>query len=135
MAPLYRGPYLVLERKDKFFRLQLGSRTDVVSVDRLKSAFQAASPPARGQSISCPALGAPDPPPSSTTSATVPAGGSVQKPVRFRLPPPVPLGGILDGRFVIEEPAPPSLRRSFSGGLMSANLFQSFWNTTGSRRA
>ena len=53
LAPLYRGPYLVLERKDKFFRLQLGSRTDVVSVDRLKPAFledpiQAASPPDRG---------------------------------------------------------------------------------------
>ena len=51
LAPLYQGPYLVLERKDKFFRLQLGSRTDVVSVDRLKPAFsedpiQAASPPA-----------------------------------------------------------------------------------------
>ena len=39
LAPLYRGPYLVLEQRDKFFRLQLGSRTDVVSVDKLKSAF------------------------------------------------------------------------------------------------
>ena len=39
LAPLYRGPYLVLERKSKFFRLQIGSRTDVVSVDRLKPAF------------------------------------------------------------------------------------------------
>ena len=53
LAPFYPGPFLVLERKDKFFHLQLGSRTDVVSVDRLKPAFsedpiQAASPPARG---------------------------------------------------------------------------------------
>ena len=39
LAPLYWGPYLVLEGKDKYFHLQLGSRTDVVSVDRLNPAF------------------------------------------------------------------------------------------------
>ena len=39
LAPLYCGPYLVLEQQNKFFRLQLGDRTDVVSVDRLKPAF------------------------------------------------------------------------------------------------
>ena len=95
LAPLYRGPYLVLERKDNFFRLQIVSRTDVVSVDCLKLAFlegpiQAASPPAQGCSTNCPALCAADPPPSSTTSATIPARGSVQKVVRFKLPPTVP---------------------------------------------
>ena len=77
LAPFYRGPYLVLERKDKFFRLQLGSRTDVVSVDRLKPAFsedptQAALSPVRGRPALCPALRAPDPPPSSPYTA-VPA--------------------------------------------------------------
>ena len=70
LAPLYRGPYLILERKDKYFHLNLGSRTDVVSVDRLKPAFsedpiQAALPPARGRPALRTALGAPDPPPSS----------------------------------------------------------------------
>ena len=69
LAFLYRGPYLVLERKDKYFRLQLGSRTDVVSVDRLKPAFledpiQAALPLARGRPVLRPALHALDPPPS-----------------------------------------------------------------------
>ena len=39
LAPLYRGPYLVLEWRDKFFRLQIGSRTDVVAVDCLKPVF------------------------------------------------------------------------------------------------
>ena len=39
LAPLYCGPCLVLEKSDKYFRLQLGSRTDVVSMDRLKPVF------------------------------------------------------------------------------------------------
>ena len=30
-----RGPCQVLQRQDKFFRLQIGNRVDVVSVDRL----------------------------------------------------------------------------------------------------
>ena len=39
LAPLYIDPYMVLERRDKFFRLQIGSRTDVVSVFCLKPVF------------------------------------------------------------------------------------------------
>ena len=39
LAPLYCGPCLVLEKSEKYFRLQLGSRTDVVSMDRLKPVF------------------------------------------------------------------------------------------------
>ena len=35
----YKGPYRVLERRSKYFKLDLGSREDVVSVDRLKLAF------------------------------------------------------------------------------------------------
>ena len=35
----YKGPYRVLETRSKYFKLDLGSREDVVSVDRLKSAF------------------------------------------------------------------------------------------------
>ena len=33
LAPRYRGPYLVLERRSKYFLLQIGSKQDVVSVD------------------------------------------------------------------------------------------------------
>ena len=36
LSPLYRGLYKVLERRDKFFSLQIVDRVDVVSVDRLK---------------------------------------------------------------------------------------------------
>ena len=39
LAPLYCGSYLVLEWGTMFFCLQLGDRSDVVSVYRLKSAF------------------------------------------------------------------------------------------------
>ena len=39
LAPRYRGPYLVIDRQDKYFCLQIGSKQDVVSVDRLKPVF------------------------------------------------------------------------------------------------
>ena len=51
LAPRYQGPYLVLDRQDKYFCLQIGSKQDVVSVDRLKPVFSdtqvtpAVSPP------------------------------------------------------------------------------------------
>ncbi len=35
-SPLYVGPYEVLERADKFFRLAVGGREETVSIDRLK---------------------------------------------------------------------------------------------------
>ena len=50
------GPYEVLERSDKYFTLQVGSRQDRVSIDRLKVALvdkdqpvQVAQPPKRGR--------------------------------------------------------------------------------------
>ena len=50
------GPYEVLERSDKYFTLQVGSRQDRVSIDRLKVAIvdsdgpvQVAQPPKRGR--------------------------------------------------------------------------------------
>jgi hypothetical protein len=54
LSPLYRGPYLVLERRSKFFRLQIGDKVDSVSVDRLKPVFSdspviPAAPPPRGR--------------------------------------------------------------------------------------
>ncbi|XP_065176625.1 uncharacterized protein LOC135806375 [Sycon ciliatum] len=35
----YTGPHRVLERHDKYFRLDLNGRSDTVSIDRLKPAF------------------------------------------------------------------------------------------------
>jgi len=54
LSPLYRGPYLVMERRSKFFRLQIGSKVDAVSVDRLKPVISdcpvvPAVPPPRGR--------------------------------------------------------------------------------------
>ncbi len=54
LAPLYRGPYKVLQRSPHFFRLQIGSNTDSISVHRLKPAHvppdtAPAQPPRRGR--------------------------------------------------------------------------------------
>ena len=42
VAPLYRGPYLVLKRWDKFFCLQLGYLSDIVSIKDSSLLFLAA---------------------------------------------------------------------------------------------
>ena len=54
LSPLYQGPYQVLSKSPKFFSLNIGGRTEVISVDRLKphlggSSVTAASPPSRGR--------------------------------------------------------------------------------------
>ncbi len=53
LAPLYHGPYKVLQAGDKFFTISLGGREDTVSVDRLKPHLGGpvvpAEPPARGR--------------------------------------------------------------------------------------
>jgi hypothetical protein len=52
--PLYVGPYEVLERADKHFRLAVGGLEETVSIERLKlhlgvGPFSAALPAARGR--------------------------------------------------------------------------------------
>jgi hypothetical protein len=54
LAPRYQGPYLVLEKGPQSFRLAIGAREEVVSVDRLKphtgdTLVTAAQPPRRGR--------------------------------------------------------------------------------------
>ena len=54
LSLLYRGPYLVLRRCEKFFVLQIGDKQDSVSVDRLKPVFSSTTvvpgvPPVRGR--------------------------------------------------------------------------------------
>jgi transposase InsO family protein len=54
LSPLYNGPYKVLERSLRFFKLQIGDRVDTVSTLRLKAAYLPASavptcPPRRGR--------------------------------------------------------------------------------------
>jgi hypothetical protein len=36
LTPAYRGPYWVLERGARFFKVQLGTSADSISVNRLK---------------------------------------------------------------------------------------------------
>ncbi len=36
MSPLYQGPYKVLDKKEKFFKTEVGGQPEVVSMDRLK---------------------------------------------------------------------------------------------------
>ena len=56
LTPKYDGPFKVLQKADKYFKLQLGEREDNVSIDRLKPAYldttrpvQVALPPRRGR--------------------------------------------------------------------------------------
>jgi len=54
LSPAYDGPYLVLERSLRFFKVQLGNRVEVVSTLRLKACHTppdtvAADPPRRGR--------------------------------------------------------------------------------------
>ena len=97
LAPLYRGPYLVVSRSPKYFTLQVGSKTDAVSVDRLKPVLSdfpvtVQEPPRRGRPPLPPKPLAPKPPalkppapsrPTPLSTATTP-----KKKVRFS--PPVP---------------------------------------------
>jgi hypothetical protein len=54
LSPLYSGPYRVLSSGPKVFKLRVGERTEVVSIDRLKphrgaAPVQPAQPPTRGR--------------------------------------------------------------------------------------
>ena len=75
----------------------------------------------------------------SGSSATVPAQGSVRKVVKFQLPPPVPVrrnpNRTVRVRKTCSAISPPFLLMGVLWRVDAANLFQSFWNTTGSRRA
>lgn len=63
LTPPYDGPYEVLQRYDKYFKVQLPSRTSVISLDRLKPAYIFTDPAEDGGSES-------DTPPPATTSTT-----------------------------------------------------------------
>ena len=88
-SQLYRGPYKVLGRKDKYFKLQIGSKQDNVSVDRLKPVFSnkkvsPALPPPRGRPPRRPLPPAENPPPPAANPP--PPVRITNKSVRFSLP-------------------------------------------------
>jgi hypothetical protein len=76
LAPAYTGPFKVLRRSPLAFQLQIGNRTDTVSVHRLKPAYlppdaTPAQPPLRGRPPAGPSLPSilkktPRPPPPTT---------------------------------------------------------------------
>ena len=96
LAPLYDGPYRVLERSNHFFRLQIGERTDNVSTLRLKAANTPADtvpavPPRRGRPPTLPPP--PDPPQQLTPLLKVAQPGRPTRPpdpAALRAARPVP---------------------------------------------
>ena len=123
LAPLYHGPYLVLERRNKFFRLQIGNKVDSVSIDRLKpvisdSPVVPAAPLPRGRPPLRPARHPPE------TSSAVDSSASKKKSVTFLNKPTVVLRRNSTDKLGEEVPAPPLLRCSFLGGVMWRKTIQ-----------
>ena len=124
LAPCYRGPYLVLERMSKYFRIQIGSKQDVVSVDRLKPVFSDAPvtpalPPPCGRPSRHPVASSSDPPPSSAILRhppphKYPRESCFNSFLKFFLHLNLHIG-ILTGLQGIEGSVPPRLRHSFWG--------------------
>jgi len=91
----YDGPYRVLERDPKFFRLDIGGRQTALSVDRLKphtGTATPAAPPQRGRPPQAAATSSsPSTPEFSTPTARSPSPGlpatTSARPARPRRPP------------------------------------------------
>ena len=90
LQPCYLGPFKVLERKDKYFVLDLNGRRDTVSIDRLKPAFidsdtpTSQSPsPTSIEYIPQPSLNIPQPPPPTSVQRTTRGGRHVHWPKRL----------------------------------------------------
>ena len=67
LHPPYSGPFPVLERHSKYYKVNINGRTDTVSLDRLKPAYLDNCPPASTQSSSRQPTGAYDVLPPRTT--------------------------------------------------------------------
>jgi len=97
LSPLYRGPYLVLSKYPKYFQVQIGSKSDSVSVDRLKPVLSDRPlvpqlPPQRGRPPLAPAPLAPAPlAPAPTSPAPLQRAQRMKKRVRFSPQQPSPL--------------------------------------------
>jgi hypothetical protein len=108
LTPIYDGPYLVLERSLRFFKLQIGNKTDNVSILRLKACksppdMAVAQPPRRGRP---PAAAPPQKPKNTTRPAAVTASPSL-----VRRQPSL----TLQRRLCRRQPHPPSLSSTCGG--------------------
>ena len=89
------GPYRVLARENKYFRIQLGDREDTVAIDQLKPATldqdtPPAQPPRRGRPPAQPPAPTPDPPtgrvpttPPQDTARRTRSGRTIRTPQRY----------------------------------------------------
>jgi hypothetical protein len=102
VAPLeaaYDGPFLVLERSLRFFKLQIGNKVDTVSTLRLKPCksppdVEVAQPPRRGRppvaAAAPPQMAATSPPPATATTAPSTPKRAQRRRVSFRCPVVIP---------------------------------------------
>lgn len=81
LTPCYDGPYEVLQRHEKFYKLKLPLRNTVVSINRLKPAYLFNEEPAANSPCNPP----PQPAPTQVTTPvkTTSSGRVVKLPVRF----------------------------------------------------
>ena len=138
LSQLYRGPYKVVDRKEKYFKLQIGSQQDNVSVDRLKPVFSdvkvsPALPPPQGRpprrppppAANLPPPAANPPPPAANPPPPV---RKSNKSVRFSLPP---RAALLPRRFVSALlPMPLLGGSSVADQILRQHLLCSFYNQT-----
>ncbi|CAE1324893.1 unnamed protein product [Acanthosepion pharaonis] len=68
LTPTYQGPFKVLKRSEKHLTIDRGSRTDTISIDRVKPAFLEKSP-REAEPVST----HPEPSPASTTTQSQPS--------------------------------------------------------------
>jgi len=109
LSPLYRGPYEVLDRSEKYFRIQIGDRQDTVSIDRLKPVLSDGpvlpqSPPRRGRPPNLPAPPRRPPDPDLLSRRSAPP----RRPAPTRKSPdPAPPRRPPDPVLLSRRPAPP----------------------------
>ena len=130
LSPLYRGPYRVVSRSAKFFRLMLGDKEDSVSVDRLKPVFSTedvtpVQPPRRGRPPLCSERPSPVTVPVPVPPPSIPMGRGSSKeqsrPLAPSIPVPVPPPSIPMGRGsskVQVRPLAPSKQRTYKDMLL-----------------
>ena len=85
LQPPYDGPYKVLDRQDKYFKLSIFGKTDTVSVDRLKPAHLETAPSIADQTVASPTTTVP--PADLPTSATPPGTAAATVPATQDTPP------------------------------------------------
>lgn len=85
LQPAYTGPYEVIERDDKVFKIRVKGKTVKVSADRLKPAYILSQPPNDANKQTTPTIPPPSPLPEPTLKTTR-SGRTVHFPTRYYRP-------------------------------------------------